>query len=142
MLLIKSQIQACKYLPDLWILITYTSKLKWAWQACFLSLTLLIFDFSTGFRFSKIYVYCSVHLCSCSWLYKVEHEWTLKFIFLDYLLTLRFSYIKLFFPYFCVAKTFFIINFALQNWLFFADFFSFNIQTTVVNILTSKIYLP
>ena len=25
------------------------------------------FDFSTGFRFSKISVECSVHLCSCPW---------------------------------------------------------------------------
>ena len=26
------------------------------------------FDFSTGFRFSKISVECSVHICSCPWL--------------------------------------------------------------------------
>ena len=26
------------------------------------------FDFSTGFRFSKISVECSVHMCSCPWL--------------------------------------------------------------------------
>jgi hypothetical protein len=26
------------------------------------------FDFSTGFRFSKISVECSVHLCSCPWI--------------------------------------------------------------------------
>ena len=26
-----------------------------------------IFDFSTGFRFSKISVECSVHICSCPW---------------------------------------------------------------------------
>ena len=26
------------------------------------------FDISTGFRFSKISVDCSVHLCSCPWL--------------------------------------------------------------------------
>ena len=27
----------------------------------------MIFDFSTGFRFSKISVECFVHICSCSW---------------------------------------------------------------------------
>ena len=27
----------------------------------------LFFDFSTGFRFSKISVECSVHICSCPW---------------------------------------------------------------------------
>ena len=63
---------------------TYTPKLKWVWQASFLSLTLLIlkinttfedvqmmlkgyFDFSTDFRFSKISVECSVHICNCPW---------------------------------------------------------------------------
>ena len=28
----------------------------------------IFFDISTGFRFSKISVECSVHLCSCPWL--------------------------------------------------------------------------
>ena len=28
----------------------------------------IFFDISTGFRFSKISVLCSVHLCSCPWL--------------------------------------------------------------------------
>ena len=62
----------------------HTSKLKWTWQTYFLSLTLLIlkintmfedfqmmlkwfFDFSTGFRFSKVSVECSVHICNCPW---------------------------------------------------------------------------
>jgi hypothetical protein len=57
---------------------TYIPKLKWAWQAQFLSHTLLIlkinttfkglqimllllFDFFTGFRFSKISVECTLH---------------------------------------------------------------------------------
>ena len=28
----------------------------------------IFFDISTGFRFSKISVECSVHLCSCPWI--------------------------------------------------------------------------
>jgi hypothetical protein len=33
----------------------------------------IFFDISTGFRFSKISVECSVHLCSCPWLGKQNY---------------------------------------------------------------------
>ena len=65
----------------------HVSKLKWAWQAQFLSQTLLIlkksiqllkmfkwyyivwfFDFSTGLRFQRLVWECSIHICSCPWL--------------------------------------------------------------------------
>ena len=64
---------------------------NWAWLAKFLSLTLLIlkinktfedvqmmvkwfFDISTGFRFSKISVECSIHICSSQPLQSIDLE--------------------------------------------------------------------
>ena len=35
---------------------------------------IMIFDFSTGFRFSKISVECSFHLCSCPWYSRLVHN--------------------------------------------------------------------
>ena len=34
----------------------------------------IFFDISTGFRFSKISVECSVHLCSCPWLIQLNAQ--------------------------------------------------------------------
>ena len=42
----------------------------------------IFFDISTGFRFSKISVECSVHLCSCPWFRLIDEKSMALLIFL------------------------------------------------------------